>query len=238
MRRFAILLPNFDSDGNSLESSHDRILTYLYERFGGYTLEFAGVIGVHRLADGTRADDELTRVVVCVENTRAGELACMIPYFAKELRQETLYFENSLGTVEFIKAAGSIKDNRDLIYDAEVTEAKRHVPDDETSQLGCDIAAAFSIGEFSELFDGRNPGHNERARIDEENRQEQQDNAKPPHGVSWCLADKIRSEVLADGATEVDGQLTTEVIRHLKAWGLVPRVYRSRGVNATVIRLR
>ena len=105
-RKCVILLPLAYNDGSPVPMA---VLTdiqdQLYAQFGGFTV--AGrVTGAYRMADGTRASDESLEIWVAVPAERIRALRRQVATFARQLRQESLYFEVSATTVEFVAAAG------------------------------------------------------------------------------------------------------------------------------------
>lgn len=83
-----------------------RILDRLYTRFGGYTV--AGTVdGTYRMADGSRAADRSLAIWVAVPPERIDEVRQAAAAVARELRQESVYFEVTRGTVEFVTPRNS-----------------------------------------------------------------------------------------------------------------------------------
>lgn len=224
MIKCTILIPTQDNEGKNLDQEYNEILDCLYETFGGWTVE-GFVNGAYRLENGAKAYDTSYRVTIIVENARVGELERELPAFARQLRQETLYYEKSPSAVEFVPAV-------------------KHGTFSEGTAVD-----GVTIGEFSDVFDGRNKEHNRLARIEEENRQEQvnqrlvkiekayqQGNVR---SVSGKEAGHILKAVNRDGGElEVADELSVNTVWFLKQWGLSVRVYRHKGSVATVIRSR
>jgi hypothetical protein len=100
--RCTLLIPLRYNDGTPVpERELKRTESRLFDRFGGYTT--AGrVRGAFRMADGTRAEDESLVIWVAVPATRVAELRAEAAWIAREMRQESIYFEHPAGTVELI----------------------------------------------------------------------------------------------------------------------------------------
>jgi hypothetical protein len=102
LQKCTLLIPLAYNDGTAvpptvLTSLQDR----LFERFGGYTR--AGTAeGAYRMADGSRADDRALVLWVAVPPNRVPDLRREVAGFARELRQESMYFEVSDAKVDFI----------------------------------------------------------------------------------------------------------------------------------------
>jgi hypothetical protein len=110
-RKCTLLIPLAYNDGTAIPPT---VLTSLqnrlFERFGGYTR--AGTAeGTYRMADGSRADDRTLVLWVAVPPQRVPELRREVAGFARDLRQESMYFEVSDATVEFI-APTPLKEQR------------------------------------------------------------------------------------------------------------------------------
>ena len=102
LRKCTLLIPLSYNDGTPVPPEMlARIENRLYDRFGGYTI--AGTVeGACRMADGTRAADRSRVLWVAVPADQIGDLRRMVADIARELRQESVYFEVSDAGVEFI----------------------------------------------------------------------------------------------------------------------------------------
>lgn len=100
--RCTLLIPMRHNDGTPVDRVElDRIESRLLEAFGGYTV--AGTVrGAYRMADGTTARDVSLALWVAVPPARVGELRREAAGIARELRQESIYFERGGGAVEFV----------------------------------------------------------------------------------------------------------------------------------------
>ncbi len=105
LRKCTILIPLAYNDGTPVPGDVlVQIENRLYERFGGYTV--AGTVdGAVRMADGTRANDRSLVLWVAVPAERIDELRHEVAVLARELRQESIYFEISDGSVELVAPA-------------------------------------------------------------------------------------------------------------------------------------
>ena len=103
LRKCTILIPLAYNDGTAVAPEVlASIKSRLFERFGGFTI--AGTAeGTYRMADGSRADDRSLVLWVAVPPERVPELRGELAGFARELGQESMYFEVSGGTVEFVE---------------------------------------------------------------------------------------------------------------------------------------
>jgi len=98
-----LLIPLAYNDGAAVPAEvQTRLLDQLYARFGWYTM--AGVVaGAYRMADGSRADERSLAIWVAVPPERIDEVRQAAAEIARELRQESVYFEVTRGTVEFVE---------------------------------------------------------------------------------------------------------------------------------------
>jgi len=101
--RCMLLIPLAYNDGAAVPAEvQTRLLDQLYTRFGGYTVAGA-VAGAYRMADGSRADERSLAIWVAVPPERITEVRRAAAEIARELRQESVYFEVTRGTVEFVE---------------------------------------------------------------------------------------------------------------------------------------
>lgn len=236
MRKCTLLLPNKDNEGVSLAPEQFDVLEYIFEQFKGYTVDSMDIRGAYEMDDAckTIACDVSTRVIVCVENARLGELRRMIPFIAKKLRQESLYFEVSQSEVEFVKASARLPAGG-MVFSGKVckgSEAGQKFMTDVLRDFETLTGKPPTISEFSEAFDGCNAEHNRQAKIDEENRQEQIDNAR---GIVETATRTISRTVWRDGFVEIAGELSKDCVRNLKLMGFKVRLYEHKGNTDTVV---
>lgn len=103
LRKCTLLIPLAYNDGTAVPPEVvKRIEDRLFGRFGGYTI--AGTAnGTYRMSDGTRAKDRSLVLWVAVPPNRVAELRREAAELARELRQESIYFEVSGAAVEFVE---------------------------------------------------------------------------------------------------------------------------------------
>lgn len=136
MIKCTILLPTTDNNGEPFQDAAvmiDHALGKLYRIFGGYT-DCGIVNGAYRMADGSRADDKLRKIIVCVDyETAVIHLRDVCGRLARLFSQETLYLEvNREASVEFVPAAERIESR--IVDLLEAMDANRPVakPADKT----------------------------------------------------------------------------------------------------------
>ena len=103
MIKCLMLLPTNYNDGSPVESGKlDSCLARLDSLIGGHTVD--GLCeGVYRMADGSLARDTNVKIwAVCAEG-QISALRALCGDFAVELGQESIYFERTATTVEFVK---------------------------------------------------------------------------------------------------------------------------------------
>ena len=103
MIKCLLLLPTNYNDGQPVESGKvDSCLDRLDSLIGGHTVD--GLCeGVYRMADGSYARDRNLKVWACVDESALPALRRLAGDFAVELGQESIYFEQTASTVEFVK---------------------------------------------------------------------------------------------------------------------------------------
>ena len=106
MIKCTMLLPLFDDDGKSLDSQVARILRSLYKTFGsGNYTDHGPVYGCPSEEFGRPRGMASRKITVCVEpGPSLAKLRGMVREFGYQLRQKTMYFEKSLGSVEFLQS--------------------------------------------------------------------------------------------------------------------------------------
>ncbi len=103
MIKCLILLPTNYNDGQPVEANKlDSCLTRLDATIGGHTVD-GTCQGVFRMADGSFARDVNLKVWACVESGDVPTLRKLAGDFAIELGQESIYFEQTATTVEFVR---------------------------------------------------------------------------------------------------------------------------------------
>ena len=103
MIKCLILLPTNYNDGHAVEpATLENCLGRLDSLIGGHTAD-GTCQGVYRMSDGTFARDTNLKVWACVEERAIPGLRRLAGDFAVELGQESIYFEQTATTVEFVK---------------------------------------------------------------------------------------------------------------------------------------
>jgi hypothetical protein len=97
------LVPLSYNDGSPVPRAvFAEIENCLFERFGGYTV-VGTVVGAYRMADRTRVEERSLMISVAVPEERVADLRRRVAGFARQLRQESMYFEVSDATVELVR---------------------------------------------------------------------------------------------------------------------------------------
>lgn len=101
--KYVLLLPKNFNDGTDVpDSVVDAMCDEIMEIADGWTM--AGVVvGAYRMKDGSKKMDRSTVVWIGVDEARLEALRTLVGRFARRLGQETLYFERTGGTIEFIQ---------------------------------------------------------------------------------------------------------------------------------------
>jgi len=101
--KFVTLIPINLNDGSPVPSDlRDQILDEIYIRFGGFSV--AGTArGAYPMMDGHRQDDTSLIVWIGIEDGQQGELKDYLAEVAVTLGQESMYLEQTVSTIEFIK---------------------------------------------------------------------------------------------------------------------------------------
>lgn len=103
MIKCLLLLPTNYNNGQPVESGKmDSCLSRLDSLLGGHTVD-GTCQGVFRMSDGSYATDTNLKVWACVESADVPALRKLAGDFAIELGQESIYFEQTATTVEFVK---------------------------------------------------------------------------------------------------------------------------------------
>lgn len=103
MIKCLILLPTNYNDGHAVEpTTLENCLGRLDSLIGGHTVD-GTCHGVFRMADGTFARDTNLKVWACVGEVDIPGLRKLAGDFAVELGQESIYFEQTATTVEFVR---------------------------------------------------------------------------------------------------------------------------------------
>lgn len=103
-QKVILLLPLTYNDGSAVATDvlHG-MLEELFMSFGGYTV--AGEVeGAYKMASGSKQVDTCLEVWIALESDQASQdhLRRIVSSFASRLGQETMYFERTGSTVEFI----------------------------------------------------------------------------------------------------------------------------------------
>ncbi len=92
MVKATFYLPVRDNDGRSLADDIKDAENRLWESFHAFTR--AGVVtGAYRMADGTRADDDLKRYELVLAADRLADLKAILQEFKAATTQEAIYLE-------------------------------------------------------------------------------------------------------------------------------------------------
>ena len=103
MKKCLFLIPTSFNDGTEIPGKIiDRILSQLFEHFGGYSQD--GVTeGTWRMDDGSMAKDKSLKIWVILQDEKEQCLKGLIKKWAKVLKQETILYESMDWTGEFIR---------------------------------------------------------------------------------------------------------------------------------------
>ncbi len=103
MIKCLLLFPTSYNDGQPVEFTKlENCLGRLDSLIGGHTVD-GTCEGVYRMDDGTMAREVCVKVWACVGEDRLPELRKLAGDFAVDLSQESIYFELTATTVEFIR---------------------------------------------------------------------------------------------------------------------------------------
>jgi hypothetical protein len=210
MIKCTLLLPTQDNDGVSVGREVQHCLRTIIKEHGGYTNE--GLVnGFYTMDDGTVARDLCHKIVVCVPEGKVEMLMEQAKVFCGMLRQESLYFEKTLGWVEFLRA------------DADLT------PEDVVIERDNDWLDAKQPGVVEEVPVERPVGRGTQTIGEAVLAEDAVLHASPP--LVRDILDRVRSR----GYAEVAGELAVETLRVLRGLGLQANVYRHKGTVATVV---
>jgi len=96
-------LPTNYNDGQPVESAKlENCLSRLDSLIGGHTVD-GTCEGVYRMDDGTLAHDTCVKVWAVCEEGQIPTLRKLAGDFAVDLCQESIYFEQTATTVEFVR---------------------------------------------------------------------------------------------------------------------------------------
>ncbi len=103
MIKCLLLLPTNYNSGDPVDPAKlESCLARLDSLIGGHTVD-GTCQGVFRMADGSYSRDVNLKVWACVEEGNVPALRKLAGDFAIELGQESIYFEQTATTVEFVK---------------------------------------------------------------------------------------------------------------------------------------
>lgn len=100
--KFVLLLPLTYNDGSQVPKDvMDRIEADLFVLAGGYAIAGTGK-GAYRMRDGSKQIDETLQMWVVVDEEDESALRELVAGFGELLGQESMYFERTTSTVEFV----------------------------------------------------------------------------------------------------------------------------------------
>lgn len=100
--KFVLLMPLTYNDGSHVPKDvMDRIEAELFVLAGGYTIAGTGK-GAYRMRNGSRQIDETLQIWVVVDEQDESALRELVASFGELLGQESMYFERTTSTVEFV----------------------------------------------------------------------------------------------------------------------------------------
>lgn len=102
VKKFIVLIPLRDNAGMPIaQTILDEVLEELFALAGGYTI--AGrVSGAYRMSDGSKQQDELLELWVGVPAADFSALREIVAKAGEKLGQESMYLEETSGTIEFV----------------------------------------------------------------------------------------------------------------------------------------
>ena len=100
--KFILLIPVRYNDGSNVSDAVlQQMLDELFGVAKGWT-QAGRVIGAYQMSDGTKQLDESVSVWIWVRPRKISALKKLVGTFAARLGQESMYLEESTGTVSFI----------------------------------------------------------------------------------------------------------------------------------------
>ena len=101
--RYILLFPLCLNDGSPVpQSLLSEFMDELFGLAGGYTVD-GTVTGAYRMRSGRRLQEELLKIWVVIKPRDAPALKRVVAVYAGRLGQESMYFEQAGGTVEFVE---------------------------------------------------------------------------------------------------------------------------------------
>ena len=117
MTKYILLLPLEYNDGSAIpQESLEKVFEELYSLANGYYVAGLGE-GAYRMDDGEKRMEPCLQVWVAIDDSRLGIHTLLLEkvrYFARLLQQESIYLEECVSEVLFVRNNGDVCGYQDV----------------------------------------------------------------------------------------------------------------------------